>query len=230
MSRTAVKLCLPAFLALAASGCSGGCLMPYVSIPARVEIGGVSAHGNVPSQRESGAVVESSFAEMLHLRAGIHPMQAFNGWHGRSWDIGGGYLFEHLWPEGEDPLPLHGFYLEGSWFPVAPAADASGLRLGLVADAEIIMDSFHEGAELGPGGSLGLTLEWSGTASTTYAGSTGGGLGSSAGSVGALYGEWGVGLAASLGYRRLWGMDFMTVMVGLSFRLPFGAGLFGLSS
>ncbi len=215
----------------ATTGCgSGGCLMPYVSIPARIEIGGISAHGSIPSLQEDGQLEESGSAKMLHLRAGINPMQGFNGWHGRSWDVGGGYLAQWLWPEGQPNLLYHGFYLEGAWFPLTPEKDESGLRLSLVADAEVVLSGFGDGAEVGPGGSLGAFLEWSGTASTSYAKKTGGGMGSSAGAIGALYGEWSAGLGVSLGYRRLWGMNYLTIMVGLTFRLPFGAGLAGISN
>jgi hypothetical protein len=205
--------------------------MPYVSIPARIEIGGVSAHGTIPVEQESGAVAEADMAHLLHLKVGINPLQGFNGWHDRSWDIGAGYMAQWFWPEGYDETVLfHGFHLEGAWFPWSTEVGSTTFRLCLIGAGEVILSGFTGESEIGPGGSLGAFIEWSGTASTAYAESTGGGLGSSAGSIGALYGEWGVGIGISAGYRRMFEKDFLTVMVGLSFRLPFGAGLMGLSS
>ena len=212
-------------------GCgSGGCLMPYVSIPARIEIGGLSAHGAIPVEQEGGIVTESDSANMLHLRAGLNPLQGFNGWHDRSWDIGAGYLAQWLWVQDDEVLVYQGFHLEGSWFPWSTTVGQNDLRLGLTGSAEVILSGFGAGDELGPGATLGATLEWTGTVEKSYSDTAGGGLGSSAAAIGALYGEWGIGAGVSVSYRKLFDRDFWTIFVGLSFRLPFGAGLFALSS
>jgi hypothetical protein len=63
-------------------------MIPYVTIPARLEVGGISAHGSIPTGSEGET--ESDFANIFHLRAGINPLQGFNGWHDRSWDVGAG--------------------------------------------------------------------------------------------------------------------------------------------
>ncbi len=215
-----------------ACGCagSGSILIPYVSIPARVEIGGVSAHGDVPARQPGGAVQEYDQAHMLHLRAGLNPLHCFNGLHSRNFDVGAGYLAEWLWPSGGDQLLFQGFYLEGAYFPWSAKEDSKSFRLGLMASAEVMLTGYTGNDEIGPGMSAGAYLEWTGSAASAYAKESGGGLGSSAASIGAWYGEWAIGLGVTAGYRRLFDRNFLTVFVGLSFRLPLGAGLAGVSS
>jgi hypothetical protein len=214
-------------------GCagSGACLVPYASIPARIEVGGLSAHGSIPVSDTGSGIIETKKADMLHLKVGLNPLQGFNSLHDRNWDIGAGYLAEWLWPEsGPDTIVYQGFHLEGAYFPWSGSVGTTSFRLCLLASAEVILSDFSQQAEIGPGASLGTYIEWTGTASTAYAETEGGGLGSSAGSIGALYGEWGLGAGISAGYRRLYGRDYLTVFVGMSFRLPFGIGLAGISS
>ncbi len=206
-------------------GGSGGILIPYVSIPARIEIGGLSAHGKTPLS----ATGESETANLFHFRVGLHPLQGFTSLHQRSWDFGFGYQAQSLWAKDADSLTTHGFHLEGAYFPWAAPLDKNSLRLCLLGSAEVILTDFGEQAELGPGASLGAFIEWTGAAAHAYANSTGGGLGSSAVSVGAVYGEWSIGAGVTAGYRRLFDQDYYTLILALSFRLPFGAGLAGIS-
>ncbi len=207
-----------------------GCFIPYASVPARMEIGGVGARGAIPTPAEGGGVAESDQADMLHLRVGLNPAQGYNGWHDRRFDLGGGYLAEWLWPEGQNRRVIQGFHLEGAYFLLPARAGVSSWRIAVLCNLEYLLTDFTERARTGPGLTAGLLLEWAGTTQKTYAESSGGGLGSSAGAFGALYGEWGVGIAVTGSYRRLYDMDFFTLFAGLSFRLPFGAGAMGISN
>jgi hypothetical protein len=186
----------------------GGC--------ARFEIGGVSALGSLPVAEESGDIGESDSAPMFHMRIGFNPLQGYRKLHDRSWDVGGGYLAQFFWPDGGNRIFYQGFHLEGAYFPWSTSVGTSSFRLCLIGNAEVILSDFSGQAEVGPGGSLGVYIEWTGMATTDYS--------KEAKPIGAFLfnGEWGIGLGLSAGYRRLYDRDYFTVFLGMSFRLPVG--------
>lgn len=186
--------------------------IPWVSVPSRVELAALS--GSV-----SGSPSGDNAATGVRFRGAICPLGAANSLHDRDFDVGLGYLYEGYSTVGENRFGHHGFFSEASYYLFRSSDSGPMWRLAALGSADVLVTSFEDDARTGLGTTAGLLWEYSNVV---------GGYGISGsdgiGAVGGGYGEWGLGVSLTGSYAHLDGRAYAAVLLGMSLRLPFGAG------
>ncbi len=189
-----------ALVVLSTSGCVG---LPYISPPLQV---GVGTGGRSSSAKEGGDVP-------LSMRIGAYPMGFGEGWLGRSFDFGGGYIIE----SGKSRV-IEGGYFEGGYaFVRGPLGSRAWGRM--LARAQLRVLKPTDDPRFGVGGALQINAEL-----VTYAEGPIAAVGKNGGLIGWAFGETGIGLYAEGAYARFPSFDTFAVTVGLQVRLPASAG------
>lgn len=207
-----LRLVLLSVLAVApAAGC-----IPWVSVPARVELAPMQALVT----RDPDGPAGSDAARGMRFRAAICPLGGANQLHGRSFDVGLGYLYDSYHTFGRNSFGHHGFLLEGTYYVFRSSSEGPIWRLGVLGSAEGVLASFRDDAKAGPGITTGLLWEYSNVVSGFSAERNG-----DVRVVGAGYGEWGLGISLTGNYAQLDGRDYLAALLGFYLRFPFGAGV-----
>jgi hypothetical protein len=187
-----------------------GCVpVPFATPPATVAV-----HGGGASGASNGGAT-------LAVRAGLSPLGAVEVLEDRAFDLSLGYLWEDA---ASRPGGAHGGFLEVAGWPVH-VGDSGRFRFGPVARGVVHTDGW--------GADVGVTLEYSkhvvdvfssvdDTDDDTYDGSD-----SDDGEiVGLAFGELGIGLGLTGGWRALHdGGRSWLVLAGVHIRLPPSLGL-----
>lgn len=207
-----MRICIGIVLAGLGSAC-----LPFAVPPARVETG----LGARWFEREAPSS-QDSVAEVGVVRAGFHPTQLLEAPAERSWDFGLGYRAE--WRIDAKPATegrsaaLQGPYAEVGVYPLrASLGSGTRLRWGGYASADAV---FGEDRKFGPGATLGTLLEVTGDGAGSFTSTD-----SEGGVTGLAYGQWALGLFAHASLRRADDRFSQSLITGLSFRLPFVAGV-----
>lgn len=152
------------------------------------------------------------------MRAGFHPLQMLDRPERGVLDVGAGYRAEWL---GSLPEPVHGPYAELGAYPVnALLSPSVRLRWGGYGTVDAIVGAPRPFHNRGLGGTLGTLLEITGHGTGTYAD-----MDEDGAVLGAIHGQWAVGVFASAGTRRLDRASYQNLIAGISFRVPFTAGI-----
>jgi hypothetical protein len=194
-------------LAWLASGC-----LPFIVPPARISVGAGAELGKVPGSSPQAA---QSF---VALRGGIHPLDALSGSEKSVLDVALGYQGEL--PTEQTTPRVYGPYLELGAYPLnTPLSTALTLKAGLFGSADLLYRSGF--AETGVGATVGGLVEVTGRADGPFAST------SDDGSVvaGSSAGRWSVGLFGSGSRRGFSDGAYNDVVIGLSVRVPFAAGI-----
>jgi len=182
------------------TGCVG---MPYLSPPMQVSVG----TGGRSSSAKAGGDVPIS------VRVGATPMGFGEGWLGRNFDFGGGYLWEY----GRSRT-IEGGYVEGGYaFLRGQLGPRSWGRV--LARGQLRVLKPEDSSRLGVGGAITLSGEL-----VTYVEGPIGGVTKDGGFIGWAFGEAGLGLYAEGAYARFPDFDTFMVSIGLQVRLPASAG------
>jgi hypothetical protein len=207
-----LRLVLLSVLAVApAAGC-----IPWVSVPARVELAPMQALVTRAPDGPAG----SDAPRGMRFRAAICPLGGANQLHGRSFDVGLGYQYDSYHTFSRNSFGHHGLLLEGTYYVFRSSSEGPIWRLGILGSAEGVLTSFRDDAKAGPGITTGLLWEYSNVASGFGAERNG-----DVRVVGAGYGEWGWGISLTGNYAQLDGRDYLAALLGLYLRFPFGAGV-----
>lgn len=187
-------------LLLSTTACVGA---PYLSPPLQVNVGG---GGRASSDKNGGDIP-------LSVRVAATPMGFGEGWLGRRFDFGGGYI----WESGKERV-IEGGFFEGGF---APAVGQLGNRSWgrLLARGQFRVLKQQGDPRFGVGGALSITGEL-----VTYTEGPIAAVGKDGGLVGWAFGETGIGLFAEGAYARFPTFDTFAIIAGLQVRLPASAG------
>lgn len=199
------------FVGLMALSLSSGCF-PFIVPPARVSLGAGARLGAAPN----GA--QHSTRNFVALRAGLHPLDVLEGSETRMVDVAVGYQGEV--PTTKSTPSVYGPYLELGTYPeIAHISSALTLKAGLYGTVDLLYRSAYPDA--GVGGTIGGLVELTGRADGVFSNE------SRDGSVvyGSSAGRWAVGLFSSGSVRSFSDGAYSGVVIGLSARVPFAAGV-----
>jgi hypothetical protein len=166
----------------------------------------IGAGGRSSSAKEGGDAPVS-------IRVAATPMGFGEGWLGRSFDFGGGYI----WEAGKSRV-IEGAFFEGGYamFKGQIGAQTWGRML---ARAQVRVLKPTDDPRFGVGGALQISGEL-----VTYAEGPLALVGKDGGLVGYAFGEAGIGFFAEGSYARFPTFSTFAIIGGLQFRLPASAG------
>lgn len=207
-------------LALAATGCVP---IPILSPPARISQSAGVAVGQIAPPRDA-TVADRRASPVLTTRLGVHPQQMFPSLFSRRFDLGAGYLFEVMPEPGLAHYFRHGPYLElGANLWMAPISESWAVRTSTSVHADALFAN-DMGSEFGIGVGGSISIELVSFAGFAVAEAEVSEYDSHA-LLGAVSGEWGIGLTAGVDYRSVQGMNYGVFQLGLFVRLPAAAGI-----
>lgn len=186
--------------ALSLAGCVGA---PYVAPPLEVGIGGT---GRASSSRNGSDGA-------LSVRVAATPMGFGEGWLGRKFDFGIGYI-----NETGTVRTIEGAFAEGGLAIVRGQVGARSWGRVLARGQWRVLKASDD-PRFGMGGAISLTGEL-----VTYTEGPFAAVGKDGGVVGYAFGETGLGLFFEGGYARFPSFDVFQVTGGLQIRLPASAG------
>ncbi|MFH1811325.1 MAG: hypothetical protein ABIJ09_21475 [Pseudomonadota bacterium] len=192
--------------------------IPMVAPPGRLS---VSASMPVAWQAPGQKQLNHPGHPDLELRAAVNPLQALRSFRDRPYELGLGYLLRYPDPFSAQ-LPRHGAFVEFGYYPWIRRLDSDGLRLGVLASADLLLPVADAGLAGGGGGSLSLALDWTtflDDAEPVAEASEDGAL------FGWAWGEVGVGVVAGGSWQVLERGQVWSLSVGLQARIPAMAGV-----
>ncbi len=211
-----------AMVVLATAACA-----PYVVPPLRVGVGGGGTLGplTAPPQESEEAppgvarpqeVEEVSELGAVQLRVALSPLSLFPSLSARRLDLDLGYMGEFYLAEEVDDFASWGPFFRVRFYPwVARFGRTSILRVGVAGVAELLYNDVASGQQ-GGGVALELSVEIVGFSDGPYKDRR---------CSGTSYGETGVGLFLSGGYRALDRRDYGVIVAGLSLSVPASVGV-----